>query len=40
MQVKYTGIHRFVFELQDDSELKPKSTYEVVIVLGLYDADP
>lgn len=39
MHEKFTGIHRFNFELSDDGELDTKNTYEVIIVIGLYDAD-
>lgn len=39
MLEKFTGIHRLNFELSDDGELDLKTTYEVIIVIGLYDGD-
>lgn len=38
MQVEYSGMHKYRFELADDSGVKgPSNTYDVVIVIGLYD---
>ena len=40
MNVNFTGLHEFFFNLTDDGVTGPPNMYHVTIVLGLYEADP
>lgn len=40
MEIKYTGIHKFFFKLTNEGVWGPPNVYQVIIAVGLYEADP